>query len=355
MMLTENLRKIRNFLVYPLYNLSDFSSLRAFNNLVALMHFIQFIVVVSLNETKYKHIPPDQIFVSSTINLATPYSMIHVYTDPTPSTKCTGALDVINSDWYRSRPHLNNGELTIKGVGDSMILDLRGTTNVEWSAKSASLDVTVMIMCFFLLSWGFQILNGWYIQAYPDGPRYLQYVEYSLSASLTIVVMALNTGIQDLYTILTIFALFFGMNVFGILSEFMIHLAEMWDEAIDFKVLRLPFRYLWLIPHACGWVLFLFAWLPIIIKYFKVKACSKNSAGVEGVPYFVAIVVACESVFYFLFGILQLVVLLYRTWRPADKKEWKNRLDVYTVLLSLLAKTLLAWMLLGPRLKAKIP
>jgi hypothetical protein len=361
MMLNDLYAPVLKALLYPCYKVTPPSSkLRLFSNIAAWAHFIQFVVVLILNETQYKHIPPDRIFVSSTIHLSTPYHMIRAYDDP-PSTQCAGALDVLRSDWYQSRPHLDNGDLTIKGADGSMLLDLRRTTVVEWNDRSARLDVTAMIMCFFLLSWAFQILNGWYIETYPNGPRYLQYVEYSLSASLTIVVMALNAGIQDLYTILTIFALFFGMNVFGIVAEFMVHLAEELEERVDFSVLRIPFRYLWLIPHACGWVLFLFTWLPIIVKYTKTKACSKNAGGMMGVPWFVEAAIVFESILYIFFGIVQLVVLVCRTRYPKSILDlcgfinctWKDILDVSTVTLSLVAKTWLAWMLLGPRLMAK--
>jgi hypothetical protein len=81
-----------------------------------------------------------------------------------------------------------------------------------------------------------------------------------------------------------------------------------------------------------------------------------------GVPWFVEAAIVCESLLYILFGIAQLVVLAGRTWQPkrrirlccsAAEGTWKDVLDVSTTVLSFVAKTWLAWMLLGPRLMAK--
>lgn len=381
------LSKGRAFLFFPLYKgepgTNPLFQFRVVNNTVAWAHFLQFLVVVSLYATKFRCITPNQIFVSDMVNLTSPHHMIHVFDGSAAPSSCPAALDVIRSTWYRSRPHLDNSDVIIHGVGDDVLFDLRNTTTVEFYPYTYRLNVSAMIACFFFLSWAFQLLNGWYVENEPDGPRYIQYVEYSLSASLTIVVMALNTGIQDLYTILNIFVLFFGMNVFGILAEFMMHLAEKWCTRFDFGLFeidaaryrrnqgteltrRLPyenypigFRNLWLVPHLCGWVLFLFAWLPIIIKYTKTQQCSENSVS-QGVPWFVQVVVSLESTFYLLFGIVQWVVLRGRgevlsnalADKTNDRLWWKVRLDYWTTMLSFGAKTLLAWLLLGPRLKA---
>jgi len=283
--------------------------------------------------------------------------MLHVYDGSADPTTCSDALDVIRSDWYRHTPHMNNGDVVLRGAGDDVLFDLRNTTVVEFFTPGYSLNFPDMAICFFLMSWAFQLLNGWYVSSHPDGPRYIQYVEYSLSSSLTIVIMAMNTGIQDLYTIMTVFVLFFGMNVFGILAEFMMHLAEEWYRFVDFELgLFVRFTNMWLVPHLCGWALFLFAWLPIAIKYTKIKGCSENKHGDKGTPWFIDLAIVIESLCYFLFGMLQLVVLASRTYHIGDeekKRAWKWRLDAYTVVLSFVAKTLLTWALLGPALSAR--
>lgn len=327
-----------------------------YNNAVAWMHFVQSIVVLIVYEVKVKKIEPNHIFVSGVMNLTYPNHMLHVYDGSADPTTCPGARSVIESDWYRRTAHTSNGNMVLRSPGGDVLFDLRNTTVVEFFIEGCSLNFPFMAFCFFLMSWGFQLFNGWYISAYPDGPRYIQYVEYSLSASLTIVVMAMNSGVQDLYTVITIFVLFFGMNVFGVLAEFMMHLAEEWAEVVEFELgFFVRFSNMWLIPHLCGWALFLFAWLPIAIKYTKIKGCSENKQQ-KGVPPFIDLAIVAESLCYFAFGVLQSVVLAYRTRHLGNKEEkraWKWRLDVYTVVLSFVAKTLLTWALLGPALSAK--
>ena len=284
------------------------------------------------------------LFVSGNLNLTFPIQMVH---DPytTSPTQCTEALDAINKS---SGSQLMN--VIVKGLGDSILLDLRNTSIVGFNNYNSNINIPSMIMLFFLLSWAFQIYNGAYLEASPSGPHHIQYIEYSFSSSLTIVIMALNTGIVDLFTILSILTLFFGMNVFGVVAECMMHLAETWGPKARRLVLIDPitFANAWTIPHFCGWVLFFFAWTPIVVKYHKIQGCSENHNG-SGVPWFIAMAVIVESFLYFLFGILQLYVLIGRT-RDLGKSPaaWKRYLDVGTILLSLLAKTFLAWALLGP-------
>ena len=330
--------------------------LRLYNNGVAWLHFLQSLAVILVNEVHMRRIEPNHIFVSGVMNLTYPSNMLHVYDGSAQATVCSEARDVIDSDRYRSTPHMNNGDVVVRGVGNEVLFDLRNTTTVEYFVPGFSLSFPSMAICFFLMSWGFQLLNGWYLSRYPDGPRYIQYVEYSLSASLTVIIMAMNAGIQDLYTIMTIFVLFFGMNVFGVLAEFMMHLAEEWYRLVEIDLgLFIRFHNMWLIPHLCGWAMFFFAWLPVAVKYTKIKACSENKHR-KGVPAFIDLAIALESLCYFAFGALQLLVLAFRTWNLGNtdaKRVWKWRLDVITIALSLAAKTLLTWALLGPALTAR--
>jgi hypothetical protein len=364
----DTLTELRDAVLYPFFDPKDRTQprFRTFNTIVAWIHFVQAFVIIVMNQIRFRHIPANRIFVSSFMNLTFPNHMLHVYDGSADPTKCTEALDVIQSDAFQASPHLDNGEAVIRGAGDSILLDVRNTILVEFSINTARLNVPEMIICFFLLSWGFQLFNGWYTARWPNGPRYIQYVEYSISGSLTIVVMALNTGILDLFTVLSIFILFFGMNIFGVLAEFMMAMAEKWYGKLDLKLLSLgstvlvDFTTMWLIPHLCGWALFLFAWLPIAVKYTKTQACAENSQG-KGVPPFIAAAIVMESVCYFLFGVVQFIVLVGRT-RALDSEDkivpcftytWKELLDVCTIVLSLVAKTFLAWALMGPAWVAK--
>jgi hypothetical protein len=309
------------------------------------MHFAQFLIVLGMNEATFKRIPRDVIFVSSTLNLTLPIQMVH---DPAaPPTQCTDALDAI-----RARPPSSLLDVVVKDAGGAVLFDLSQKSIVEFHHPGQSINVPSMIMLFFLLSWAFQLYNGDYLASLSSGPHHVQYIEYSFSASLTLVIMALNTGILDLLTILSTFALFFGMNMFGAVAEYMMHLAETFgDKADGCRIIGpVTLARAWIVPHLCGWVLFFFAWVPIIVKFYRIEFCSENKQG-AGVPWFIELAVVVESTCYFLFGIVQLVVLLGRTWNLGDSPAgewWKKCLDVCTISLSLIAKSFLAWALLGP-------
>jgi hypothetical protein len=318
-----------------------------FNNTVAWLHLLQFFTLLGLYVSKLKNVKPDLIFVSGELKLLQSNHMLHVIGNNIDNSPCQEARDFMTKypDKMVTMP-----PIVIKGAANSVLLDFTNTQMVYYN-QEYSISTPIMIMCFFILSWAFQILNGIYLRTYNTGPYFLQYVEYSISASLTIVIMAVNVGIQDLLTIIMIFALFFGMNIFGAVAEIMMHMAEN-AGGKNHEMYIFDLRTMWIIPHVSGWVLFFFAWTPIIIKFTKTSMCVDPA-----VPSFITAAVAMESFFYFSFGILQLAILIMRTlilYRPNAKdtaettKEIKNYLNWGTVILSFFAKTFLAWILMGP-------
>ena len=340
-------------------------SFQGISTVTAIIHFAQFVAVLALYYQKFINIPRDMVFVSGLVKLNFPNHMIHKTNgafNNGEKTQCQDALDVINSPEYMASPHWNNGDVNIPGL-----IDTTNTTFVIFMDHSIdySLNMSFLVFFFFLFSSLFQIFNVYYLSYNPHGPRYIQYFEYSVSAGLTLVILGLNVGIQDFLTIITLFGLFFGMNIFGAVAEFMVYVVE---EIIKQEIKQEEFLrnnpmlpYMWLIPHICGWVLFFFAWIPITIKFYKIQGCAENSQG-HGVPWFILVGNIVESLCYFGFGILQLWVLLGRTYQfnkikvdKIDKVDgWKEKLDYGTVFLSLFAKTFLAWVLLGPILSSNL-
>jgi hypothetical protein len=59
----------------------------------------------------------------------------------------------------------------------------------------------------------------WYEENLQRGINYARWIEYSISASLMIVLIAMLTGITDLYALIGLFAINAAMILFGLLME----------------------------------------------------------------------------------------------------------------------------------------
>jgi hypothetical protein len=159
----------------------------------------------------------------------------------------------------------------------------------------------------------------------------MHYIEYSISSSLMIMVMAVNVGITELFAVTGMCAIFFGMNMMGACAEIMSHYAGLIE-----KESRDPFTriIMWLL-HFAGWILFFFAMIPIWIQFHILAVtCSDGGSPVsliqklkfhDGVNA-AAAAIGAEHLFAF---------------------------DCAHAVLSLVAKTFLAWLLMGPAASVK--
>lgn len=312
----------------------------------AVLHLLQCVAVVCVYVFRLRHVPENIAFVSGRISLLYPNHMIHVL--GSNGSACPPANDAIRSAEFAVR----SGRQRVLLEGGRGF-DFTNTTIVEFDRRDLAYTVNTpaMMAAFFALSFAFQVYNGWYVGRNGlEAPRIVPYLEYSVSSPLMILTMAVNTGIVDFVTGVTLFVLFFGMNILGAVAELMMYISETVPTA------DLP-ASCWLLPHLSAWVLFLFAWLPIVVQFYKIQRCCQNSQGHDGAPWFVTAAVCVESVLFILFGALQLYVLNGRTeaLRQKDRELrqcYVNALDTGTVVLSLTAKTFLAWILLGPALSA---
>lgn len=168
---------------------------------------------------------------------------------------------------------------------------------------------------FSLATFGYQ----WYIRNLKKGMNPGRFYEYALSSSLMIVLIGLLVGIWDLGAVILIFALNATMNLFGIMMEYHNQYTEKtnWTSFIFGSLAGI-------VP----WVVILFYFLSAV-----------NSAGAKP-PAFVYAIIPTIFVFFNIFAVN--MVLQYKKVGP-----WKDYLfgeKVYIVL-SLAAKTTLAWMI----------
>ncbi len=159
-------------------------------------------------------------------------------------------------------------------------------------------------------------LRAWYERNLAAGINPARWVEYSLSASLMIVLIAMLTGITDVVALAAIFGVNASMILFGWLME------RFNDESGE--VCWLPFVF--------GALVGAVPWLGITIYLI-----GSESEG-DGPPGFVYGIFATLFVLFFSFAVNQW--LQYKRvgpWRDYLFGEWGY------LVLSLVAKSLLAW------------
>ena len=166
---------------------------------------------------------------------------------------------------------------------------------------------------------------GWYVNNLKKGINYARWIEYSFSASLMIVLIALLCGVYDLGSLIMAFALTGVMNLCGMVME--VH------NQTTPKTNWLSF---WV-----GCIAGIAPWVAIAIYFFGSLASSNG-----GVPGFVYAILPILFVFFFCFAVN--MALQYKKVGP-----WRDYLfgeRVY-ILLSLIAKSALAWQVFAGTLR----
>ncbi len=159
----------------------------------------------------------------------------------------------------------------------------------------------------------------WYTGKLRKNVNYARWIEYSVSASLMIVLIALVCGISDVGAIIAIFGVNSAMILFGLTSE-------MFNRDRD--------NVNWW-PYIFGCIAGAVPW--IIIAYQVIGANNRAPEG-QGVPTFVYGIIISLFVLFNTFSIN--MVLQYK-----KVGKWRDYLfgESAYILLSLTAKTALAW------------
>ncbi len=191
------------------------------------------------------------------------------------------------------------------------------------------LSLPTLLAMFFFLSAGFHfviatIYNKEYNKDLESGINKFRWIEYSISASIMMVSIALLVGVYDIMSLLMIFALTSVMNLMGLVME--IH------NQTTKKTNWLSF---W-IGSAAGVI----PWI-VIAFYFWLSADSGKAA-----PDFVYWIFV--SIFLFFNAFAVNMVLQYKKVGP-----WKDYLygERAYIILSLVAKSLLAWQVFAGTLR----
>ncbi len=162
----------------------------------------------------------------------------------------------------------------------------------------------------------------WYRRNLADKINYARWTEYSISASVMIVLIALVTGVSDVGAIVAIFGVNASMIMFGLVMEMMNHRRRD-DEPVN-----------WM-PFICGSIAGIVPWIIIAIQ---IGGAEENAVDGEGVPTFVYAIIVSLFILFNSFAIN--MALQY-----GKISRWRNYLfgEKGYIILSLTAKSLLAW------------
>ncbi len=165
----------------------------------------------------------------------------------------------------------------------------------------------------------------WYAANLSRGVNYARWMEYSFSASIMIVLIAMLSGMYDIPGLVLLFCLNATMILFGLLMERRNAAGERTD---------------WM-PFVFGCLAGIVPWIIIAVYFGSAAADSSN-----GVPKFVYGIVFSLFIFFNSFALN--MYLQYRRVGP-----WRDYLfgEKMYLLLSLLAKSALAWQVFAGTLR----
>jgi hypothetical protein len=165
----------------------------------------------------------------------------------------------------------------------------------------------------------------WYVKNLKRTRNYARWIEYAFSSSLMVVLIGMLPGVFDVAAIIAIFGVNASMLLFGLLME---HYEE---------------------PGNPNWMAFIFGCLTGIVPWLALGVYLWSPGSAAEPPAFVYAIFASMFVFFNSFAVN--MVLQYKKVGP-----WRDYLfgeKVY-VLLSLTAKSLLAWLVFANTLIPKM-
>jgi hypothetical protein len=163
-------------------------------------------------------------------------------------------------------------------------------------------------------------VHRWYERGLSRRSNYARWIEYSISASVMIVLIGLFVGIRDLAAVVAIFAVNTSMILFGLLME-----------------RQQP-------PGAADWSAFWFGCIVGIVPWALIAVYVTQPAQVPGFVYAISVL---QFVLFFSFAV-NMALQYARTGR------WRDYVygEVVYIVLSFTAKSLLAWLIFANVLRA---
>ena len=205
--------------------------------------------------------------------------------------------------------------LTFDTAAMKLVPDPKVVYDLRFGPAVAAFLLISAVAHFSLATFGYK----WYVAHLKTGMNPARFYEYALSSSLMIVLIGMLVGVYDLGAIIAIFGINAMMNLFG-------HLMELHNQTTK-KTNWTSFLY--------GCVAGIVPWIVIFVYFLGSLASSSAKP-----PAFVYAIIPTLFVFFNIFAVN--MVLQYK-----KVGRWKDYLvgeRVY-IILSLTAKTALAWMI----------
>jgi hypothetical protein len=209
--------------------------------------------------------------------------------------------------------------------------DTVAKTALTQTTKLFDIQIGPMVASFLFISalaHFFIVLPGvyeWYVTNIKRKINYVRWWEYAFSSSVMIVVIALLCGMFDMPSLILIFTLNAVMNLWGLMME--IHNQSTTET---------------------NWTAFIFGCISGIVPWIVLALYFYGAIGpnADSVPAFVYWILASLFVFFNCFAIN--MFLQYKKIGP-----WRNYVfgETMYILLSLVAKSLLAWQVFSGTLR----
>lgn len=203
------------------------------------------------------------------------------------------------------------------------------TSSLELTSRELfALPFGVLVALFLLVSAGAHLLiavpnkmNKIYNEDLEKGINKFRWFEYALSSSIMIVLIATLFGIYDIASLILIFVVNASMNLFGLVME-QLNANKKAEEKLNWG------------PFVWGSIAGIAPWIAILIYMF-------GTGNFGQVPWFVWAIVGTYFVAFNTFPVN--MILQYK-----KVGKWQNYLygERAYIILSLVAKTLLAWLVL---------
>jgi|688.fasta_scaffold02105_12 hypothetical protein len=238
---------------------------------------------------------------------------------------------------------------------------LNAETNqfIPGSKYAGSISFQGLVAAFFFLSFAFQTIPAlvnpiwrWQLGLLLErNIQPLRWLEYSVSASVMFLIFFILNGQQNVYLLVTVFALSFVLMMLGLVSEASAYFQRTVEYLSNEKKKRNALDFF--LPHVLGWVPFTVLWALIFRSFVMGINHGKNSASSDYAkpPWWVYGVFGSQIILMGLFGANQLwqLVNLYNVRASNFKRqaEIALRSEYVYVFLSLTAKSILAWFLYG--------
>lgn len=211
---------------------------------------------------------------------------------------------------------------TFDTATQTLMLTSDTLTNLRLGPLVALFLLISAIAHFTLASpWGFP----WYVRNLKQHINYLRWYEYAISSSIMIVVIAMLTGVQELSFLIALFAINACMNLFGLMMELHNQTTE-----------------------KTNWISYYFGCFAGIIPWIVIGIyLGAATAAAEGqIPDFVYYIYISIAFFFNIFAIN--MILQYK-----QIGKWREYLygERFYIILSLVAKSLLAWQIFAGTLR----